>query len=473
VTVATNGYTSILKTANSPLIPDLAGGGSGTDAWTVTLTSHDPLPQPFTDTIDILPYTGDGRGTSFAGSYTVGQITPPAGGTVYYTTAPPSTLSLDPADPSNGSAGSITGNTVGWTTTYTPAATAVRVIGPTLASGATQQFQVPITNSGAAPGDTYVNVAEARAGHTELVMRTSATMTEAPYYAATIKKYVEDDNGVWHDANGPADYPSFHYGDTIHYKVVVTNVGQGTLTDINVTDNKQPQLGAFFIASLAPGQSQEHDYSVTLGQSTNGTVVNTACATAATPPGMTTPPDIGCDPAGFNVTNYLTQKTADPASGTPVQPGQVIHYTITVTQQGSAPANAMVSDDLSKVLDGATYDNDLNASIGTATVQGDTLAWTGTVPVGQVATITYSVTVDNIAALEAGGNTDLYNPVTSPGCVETNGQFPGCTTDNKTGYFTYDKTVNPTSGTSVAPGQKLTYTISVVQHGDAALTGAS
>jgi uncharacterized repeat protein (TIGR01451 family) len=473
VTTTSNGYTQLAKTADTPFIPNLNGDGTGTGSWTVTVTSNDPLPQPFTDTIDILPYNGDGRGTSFSGSYTLNEITPPAGATLYYTTADPSTLSDDPNDASNGGAAGTVGGSAGWSTTYTPSATAIRVIGGTLPAGGTLQFQVPITTSGATPEDVYVNRAQAIAGHTDLVMRTSSKMTVAHHYAAMLKKEVQDVDGTWHDANAEADYPAFHYGDTIHYRVTVTNVGDGTLTGIDVTDDKQPQLGAFHIDTLASGESQSHEYSIKLGTSTTGDVENTACATAATPPDMTDAPTINCDPAGFKVTNYITTKEADPAAGTPMQPGQVIHYTIKVTQQGTAPADAMFSDDLTKLLDDADYNDDAKASTGQLVHQGKTLGWTGTVPVGGVATVTYSITVHDVAGLTGGGDADLYNPVTSPGCVPQDGKYPGCTTDHKVGWFSYDKVADPKSGRSVASGDTVTYTIAVMQHGKAPVTDTS
>jgi uncharacterized repeat protein (TIGR01451 family) len=472
VTVSTSGYTTIAKTADEPFIPNVDGKGDGSGSWTVTLRSFDPLPQPYTDTIDVLPYNGDGRGTSYSGSYTLQQPTVVAGATVYYTTSNPSSLSDDPADPSNGAADDPTGNTVGWSTTYTASATAVRVIGPVLAPGAEQQFTVPITTDGAKGGDTLVNRAQARDGHTELVMRTSAPITVANYYSAALKKYVQADDGTWHDANSAADYPSFRYGDTIHYRIVVTNTGQGTLTNVTVSDDKQPTLGAFTVASLAPGKSATHEYSIVLDRSVTGTVVNTASATADTPPDSNISPTIPPDPAGFEVANYTTVKTADPASGTPVQPGQVIHYTITVAQQGTAAADAVFSDDLSKILDDASYNGDVKASLGTAKITGTTLGWTGTIPVGGTATVTYSVTVHDVAGLTAGGDQDLVNPVTSPGCAVVGGQTPSCVTDHKVGWYTYAKTANPASGATVNIGQKVTYTVTVAQHGKAALANA-
>jgi uncharacterized repeat protein (TIGR01451 family) len=469
VVVSTNGYTTISKTADEQFIPNLDGDGDGSGSWTVTLRSFDPLPQPYTDTIDILPYNGDGRGTSYSGTYTLQQPTVVSGATAYYTTAAPSTLSDDPADASNGKADDPTGNTVGWSTTYTATATAIRVIGPALAPGAEQQFTVPITTDGAKGGDKLVNRAQARDGHTELVMRTSAPITVANYYSASLKKYVQAADGTWHDANDAADYPAFHYGDTVHYKIEVTNTGQGTLTNIDVTDDKNPSLGAFHIASLAPGDHVTHEYSIVLDQSVSGSVVNTASATADTPPDSNVPPTIPSDPAGFDVTNYTTAKSADPASGTAVSPGQTIHYTIKVTQQGTAPADAVFSDDLAKVLDDADYNGDVHASIGAATVKNGVIAWTGTIPVGGVATVTYSVTVHDVADLSAGGDADLYNPVTSPGCVTA----ADCTTDNKTGWYTYDKVADPKSGSTVSVGDKVIYTVTVDQHGEAALPGAT
>jgi uncharacterized repeat protein (TIGR01451 family)/fimbrial isopeptide formation D2 family protein len=472
VTVATSGYTTIAKSADAPFVPNVNGDGVGSGAWTVTLRSYDPLPQAFTDTIDILPYQGDGRGTSYSGSYTLDSVTAPAGATVYYTSADPASLSDDPGHASNGAAGSISGNTVGWTTTKPANPTAVRVIGGSLAPGAQQQFKVAFSTNGAKGGDKLVNRAQARDGHTELVMRTSAPITVATFYSASLKKYVQAVDGSWHDANDAADYPTFHYGDTVHYRVVITNTGQGTLTNVKVTDDKHPELGDFTVASLAAGQNQTHEYSIVLDQSVGGTVVNTASATTDTPPDGSTPV-IPPDSAGFEVANYTVTKTADPATGTAVGPGQVIHYTVTVTQQGSAAAAATLSDDLSDVLDDAKYNGDVNASIGTATVTGNTLAWSGTVPVGQVATITYSVTVHDIAGLEAGGNKHLSNPVTSPGCEVVAGKTPHCVTEHPVGYYLYSKVADPATTTAVTIGDKVTYTVTIIQQGQGAVPGAS
>ena len=214
VTVTTNGYTTILKTSDVDYIPNDAGDGVGEGAWTVTIRSFDPLPQAFTDTIDILPYNGDQRGTSFSGTYTLDDVIVPPGSAVYYTTTNPAALSDDPADPSNGSAGSTAGNLVGWTTTRPPApstVTAIRVIGGVLAPGATRAFRVVITTAGAELGDVYVNAAQARAGHTRLVMRTSAALRVTDY---TVTK-----------TSDPVEGSPLAPGNTITYTIRVSQQG--------------------------------------------------------------------------------------------------------------------------------------------------------------------------------------------------------------------------------------------------------
>ncbi|RLV57182.1 hypothetical protein D9V41_00545 [Aeromicrobium phragmitis] len=298
VTVSTSGTTEIGKSADTPFIPNVNGDGVGEGSWTVTLRSFDPTSQAFTDTIDILPFNGDGRGTTFAGDYSLTGVDAVAGATVYYTTEDPATLSDDPDDPTNGARNAPSGI---WSTTFTPDATAIRVIGPELAPGAVQQFTVNIETDGVEGGDVLVNRAQARAEHTELVMRTSAPVTVANYYSASLKKFVQDADGEWRDADDVTDYPKFRPGETVKYRIVVENTGQGTLRDILLRDDQQPELGEHLIDELAPGEEAFHEYEIVLDESTPQTVVNTACADAPAPEDSQIVPTINCDPAGFEL----------------------------------------------------------------------------------------------------------------------------------------------------------------------------
>ncbi|QOR69734.1 DUF11 domain-containing protein [Ruania alkalisoli] len=354
VTINTAGATSIVKTADQAFIPNVNGDGVGEGSWTVDVVSEDPSPQAFTDTIDILPYNGDGRGTSMTGTYQLsGPVTVSMGATVYYTTAPPATLSDDPADPMNGAAGDPAGNSVGWSTTFTADATAVRVITDELEPRGAFNFTIPIVTDGMEGEDLLVNRAQGRAENTRLVMRTSAQTQIANYYSASLKKYIQDVDGEWHDANDPVTYPEFHIGDTIRYRVVVTNTGQGTLTNIVASDDQQPELGAFTIDSLAPGESFTHEYEFVLEEPIGeDAVVNTACAEADTPSdsidenGDPLPPEINCDPAGFtpvgDTTHIKELVSADPIGG-----GQwEIVYEITVESLQTPAAYYDLADEL-------------------------------------------------------------------------------------------------------------------------------
>ncbi|WP_261166461.1 DUF11 domain-containing protein [Microbacterium sp. Marseille-Q6965] len=349
VTVSTNGFTSIAKSTDRWFIANPDGDGSGeSGSWTVTLRSEDPLPQAFTDTIDILPYEGDGRGTDFEGTYDVTGVDVPAGATVYYTTDAPATLSDDPSDRSNGPApGTV--DPARWSTAPVANPTAIRVIGGELAPGATFAFTVHIQPEGAEPGDVYVNRAQAIAEHTELVMRTSEPLTMGAMYSVSLKKYVQDRDGNWVDANDAAEYPSFRPGETVNYRIVVTNTGQGTLRDLVVTDDKQPELGSFEIAELLPGEDNAHveEYSIVLEEGGLDTVVNNACVNVSTlPADMIGEVQESCDPAGFEVDGDPThEKTL--LSATPIGNGQwEVVYGIDVTNTSAHPTSYDLADTL-------------------------------------------------------------------------------------------------------------------------------
>ena len=82
-----------------------------------------------------------------------------------------------------------------------------------------------------------------------------------------------------------------------------------------------------------------------------------------------------------------------------IAPGRVLSYTITLRSAGVAGASGPVTDDLSGVLEKATYRNDARASSGTVMFDAATkqLLWTGTLGPGARATITYSVTIHGAA----------------------------------------------------------------------------
>lgn len=327
-------------------------------AWVLTINSQDPVVNEFTDTIDILPAVGDGRGTDIDGSYTVTGVDAPAGSTVYYTSAPLASLSSDPREASNGGTpGSVAGNTVGWSTTAIPNPSAIRVIAGALAPGATQtiriEFSTPAGSSCEAPaegdnkpGQILVNSAGSYAGHTALPMLSSAVTEIGSCYAANLKKYVQDSDGNWLDANTIAEYPTFKVGEMIKYRIVVENVGQGTLTNLTITDDKQPQLGSFVVESLARGESETHEFEIVADAAMGDTVVNTACGTADLPPTPELPATINCDPAGFIIDGEPTH-VKSLLSATPIGSGQwQLVYGIDVSNTSGASTSYSLDDTL-------------------------------------------------------------------------------------------------------------------------------
>lgn len=356
-------------------------------AWVLTINSQDPVANSFTDTIDILPAVGDGRGTNIDGSYTITGVDAPAGSTVYYTSAPFASLSNDPRDASNGGTpGSVAGNTVGWSTTAIPNPTAIRVIAPELAPGASQTIRIEFTTPAGTsceapaagdnkPGQVLVNSASSFAGHTALPMLSTATTEIGSCYAANLKKYVQDANGVWHDANALADYPTFRNGDTVRYRVVVENVGQGTLTNLTITDDQQPALGSFVVDSLARGETETHEFEITADAAAGDSLVNTVCGTADAPPAPELPATINCDPAGLLIDGEPTH-VKSLISATPIGNGQwQLVYGIDVSNVSAAATSYSLDDEL-HFTDQAT----ITSAIVTASPAGVTLAdpaWDG------------------------------------------------------------------------------------------------
>ncbi|MER7704738.1 hypothetical protein ABTX81_17820 [Kitasatospora sp. NPDC097605] len=102
---------------------------------------------------------------------------------------------------------------------------------------------------------------------------------------------------------------------------------------------------------------------------------------------------------------YRLAKTADKAQALP---GDTVTYQVDITNTGNAPLTGLtVTDDLSAVLDDAAYNGDAKATAGKASYAQPVLSWTGDLPVGGSARVTYTVKVKDPAA----GDHTLRNTV--------------------------------------------------------------
>ena len=190
-------------------------------------------------------------------------------------------------------------------------------------------------------------------------------------------------------------------------------------------------------------------------------MVNTV---ASTDPGSICPPGstaTGCSLAIPVLTPALTiTQTASAASATP---GQRVSYTITVTDTGQTPyAAAAVTDDLTGLLDDAAYSADAAATTGAVSYATPNLTWTGDLTPGQVATITYSVTVHNP---ETGDNL-LTSTVTSAAagtnCPVSGGTDPRCASTVPVATLTI---VNSADVSTTTPGATIGYTLTITNTG--------
>jgi uncharacterized repeat protein (TIGR01451 family) len=197
-------------------------------------------------------------------------------------------------------------------------------------------------------------------------------------------------------------------GDVIEYSFLVKNTGNVTLTGIAVTDTLSAPAGPELavtcpVDELAAGASTTctATYTVTQADLDNGLVHNSAVV-QGTPPGGGDPETSGPSETTVPVVpepGVSATKSAVPASGEPLDVGQSADVTLTFTNPGRHAASVDHTDVLTDVVDDADVsDVAVSNPALTATLSGDQLVVTGSVPAGETYTVTYTMTA------KAGGN---------------------------------------------------------------------
>jgi uncharacterized repeat protein (TIGR01451 family) len=123
------------------------------------------------------------------------------------------------------------------------------------------------------------------------------------------------------------------------------------------------------------------------------------------------------------------------------------------------------------VLDDAVYNGDASATAGVVVVAGQTLTWTGDLALGAIATVTYSVTVNDPDT----GDRALTDTVTSasPGnTCPVGGTDPACTA-TVTVLIPALSIVKTADAPAVTPGGTVGYTITLTNTGQTPYTGAN
>ena len=356
--------TDPTATVTGTTIASLASGASDTTSYTAryTLTQSDIDAGTFTNTATA---TGDGAGTDDVTN--TGSDTQTLSGSSSLTLAKIGTLNDD-----DGTTGLSAGDTISYAFTVTntgnttltnievtdPTATVTGTTIASLASGASDTTsytaRYTLTQSDIDAG-TFTNTATATgdgAGTDDVTNTGSDTQTLSGSSSLTLAKI-----GTLNDDDGTTGLSA---GDTISYAFTVTNTGNTTLTNIEVTDPTATVTGTT-IASLASGASDTTSYTAryTLTQSDidAGTFTNTATATgdgAGTDDVTNTGSDTQTLSGSSSLTLAKIGTLNDDDGTTGLSAGDTISYAFTVTNTGNTTLTNIEVTDPTATVTGTT-----------------------------------------------------------------------------------------------------------------------
>ncbi|MDH6139025.1 putative repeat protein (TIGR01451 family)/LPXTG-motif cell wall-anchored protein [Kitasatospora sp. GP30] len=135
-------------------------------------------------------------------------------------------------------------------------------------------------------------------------------------------------------------------------------------------------------------------------------------------------------------------------------PGEMVTYTITLTNDGNQMiTGAVVSDDLSGDLQDGVYNDDAHVGTGTLSYAPPVLTWVGDLKPGDSTQIVYTVTANN----PDSGPKHLKDAVTGPGFSNCpTGTEDGCHLDLGSPSLTVSKEADRKQA---KPGELVTYTV--------------
>ncbi|GAA1507389.1 methionine-rich copper-binding protein CopC [Agromyces terreus] len=307
--------------------------------------------------------------------------------------------------------------------------------------------------------------------------------TTNPVAAYTVAKSVDPESGT-----------SVAAGDVLEYTITFESTGAAAV-DVDYTDllagvvddatleeasitadpplTATPEGDTIAIAGSLPPGAYEVTYRVTVsddGERADGMLGNFLVPTGSTPPEECADDDPLCtqNPVG----SVTPSKSVDPADGTSVVADDVLTYTLTFVSNGPGDTTIDYTDDVSGVVDDAAIDETTITAdaplVAVLAAGGQSIRITGTLPPG-----TYEVTYQATVNADGARNDDLLGNVlvetgtTPPGECETGD--PLCTSNPVSG-LNVTKSVDPESGSSVAAGDVLTYTLTFESIGRSAAT---
>lgn len=296
------------------------------------------------------------------------------------------------------------------------------------------------------------------------------------------------------DVRTSADTPTVQPGGRVGYTLTLANTGEtdqvgveadqalgGVLDEARFDGDAVASSGTVtldgttlrWVGDVPRGQTVTVTFSVTVSSPALGdkTLVTraTSDAVGSTCPGRGTPAAACTSTVRVLVPGFATSITADRTSTTP---GGTVAWTVTMANTGETDANGAAVDVLlAGVLDDASYAGDAEASTGGVALSGTTLTWTGDLPVGASASVTFTTT----ATSPAGGDRHLV------AALDT--RVPGSSCDRGTGAAGCSATVDvllpgltvttAASATTASPGDEVRLTVTVTNSGETAYPAAT
>jgi uncharacterized repeat protein (TIGR01451 family)/LPXTG-motif cell wall-anchored protein/fimbrial isopeptide formation D2 family protein len=299
-------------------------------------------------------------------------------------------------------------------------------------------------------------------------------------------------------------------GGTITYTITARNVGGVDLTGLTYDDNLSAVLddavyngdavassgGVNYVApvltwsgDLAVGAQAVVTYTVKVNQPFTGDKQLTNPVT--TDEEGPCPPNSGDPECIVDLPGRQLNIVKDtvPADLQSVAPGETVHYRFTVTNTGNVaylPATAV--DHLADALDAANGPSNItvsgpgSASFNAATTE---ITWSGPLQPGETATIDYDLVVKSPMSADGWLENVVSSPDPGNNCptdlLDANGGLtlafgdmpPDCKTTTPIRSQRVVKSSDPGNGATLAVGQLITYTVTIANTGQAALTPAT